>query len=118
MSLTNDNQNKNKNKNYSESKPKREESPVEEVSEETVVEEKEVAAEPAVEEKPVVHIGKIANCQKVNFRSNPKQAEANVIKILTVGTTVKIQGPAEDNGFTKVKVDDKTGYIMSKFIEV
>lgn len=115
MSLTNDNQNKNKNKNYSESKPKREESHVEEVSEESVVEEKEVVVE---EEKPVTCTGKIVNCQKVNFRSNPKQAEANVIKILTAGTTVEIQGPAEANGFTKVKVDDKTGYIMSKFIEV
>lgn len=117
MSLTIDNQNKNKNKNYSESKPKREESPVDEVLEEDVVEEKEVT----VEEEPATHsilTGKIVNCQKVNFRSNPKQAEANVIKILTAGTTVEIQGPAEDNGFTKVKVDDKTGYIMSKFIEV
>lgn len=114
MSLTIDNQNKNKNKNYSESKPKREESLVDEVLEEDAVEEKE----DVVEEKPVTHTGKIVNCQKVNFRSDPKQAEANVIKILTAGTTVEIQGPAEDNGFTKVKVDDKTGYIMSKFIEV
>lgn len=72
----------------------------------------EVIETPVVEEvKKTSPVKAKVNCYNLNFRKAP---DGDVIDILSEGSVVTI---LEDNGeWSKVKVDDRTGYVMTKFI--
>ena len=77
--------------------------------------------EPAVETKvEEVHLtetfplkGKITGEPMVNLRSEPN---GNVIAILQEGTAVDILGASTDD-WMKVQANNKTGYVMSKYVK-
>lgn len=116
--MSNKNRNKyhnynNYNKNHN--KPETVVENVEDVVEETVTQNTPVVEEPEVK----VVYGVVANCEKLNMRSEPSK-QADVIRILTKGDEVRI---VETKGeFYAVSVDNGTeglnGFCMKEFIEI
>lgn len=78
------------------------------------VEEVKEEAKEVVEDKPV--LGKVANCGKVRLRTTPEK-EDNVIVILDAGTEFDVLDNSNP-GWTRVKVQDHTGWIMSDYVEL
>ena len=76
-----------------------------------------VDEEPIIEKKPV--IGKVANCKKLNVRTEPN-ANADVIVVINEGTEVEVDDTFVNTDFYKVSIDANfvSGYCMKKFIEV
>lgn len=72
--------------------------------------------EPEIEEKKEV-TGVVANCGRLNVR---KEADLNaeVLKIINVGTTVKIDEENSTEDFYKVQVAGYTGFCAKEFIAV
>lgn len=84
-------------------KPKKEN--VIEKNEETVSVEKET-----VEEKKA----EVVNCGKLRLRQTPSVDDNNVINELLVGTELTVL--SENENWTKVQIDNETGYVMTKFL--
>lgn len=78
----------------------------------------EVVEAPAVEEtvsEPVVPImAGIVGCDKLNLRKTAS-TEAQVVIILDSNSVIEVL--ADKGEWTKVKVNGKTGFVMSKYIE-
>ena len=85
-----------------------------EVVEEPVIE--EIVEEPVIEEKKEV-TGVVDNCGRLNVRKEA-DARAAVLKIINVGTTVKIDEYGSTEEFYKVQVAGYTGFCMKEFIAV
>lgn len=76
-----------------------------------------VVEEPIIEKKPT--IGKVANCKKLNVRTEPN-TNADVIVVIDEGTEVEVDDTFVNSEFYKVSIDANfvSGYCMKKFIEV
>lgn len=65
-------------------------------------------------EEPTKKFVKLLDCEKLNFRKSASM-DADIIKVLE--GTDKIEVISEDGEWTKVKVDRKNGFVMSKYIQ-
>ena len=87
---------------------------VEDVAEvKTEVEELE-DIEVKTEAKPV--LGRVANCAKVRLRETPEMVD-NVIDVLDADAEFEVLDNSNP-GWTRVKVQDRTGWIMSDYVKL
>ena len=68
--------------------------------------------------KPKTAAGIVANCSKLNIRSEPS-TDGDVVSVLAVGSEVKINLPESNKGWFKVcTATGVDGYCMRKFVNV
>lgn len=75
------------------------------------------AVEEAVEAKPDFVEGKVVKCTRLNVRKNPKKdKDADIIKVITVNTRIKID--LDKSNKTWYKLANADGYVMKEYIEL
>lgn len=78
-----------------------------------VVEENVVIEEAVVEEVPVKVMAKISNCELLNLRK-AQNTTSEILEVLNKNSEIEVVSAKEE--WTKVKVNGKSGYVMSKYI--
>lgn len=86
---------------------------IEEISEEVV----EKSIEEEIEEIKLEVTGIVSDCKLLNVRSKP-EANAEVVTILSVDSTVIVCDVNASQDFYKVLVGDLEGFCMKKFIKI
>lgn len=82
---------------------------------EPVVAEEVKVEEPVVVTEPEPVIVRVANCARLNLRKEPSTS-AEVVTILNEHTRLELVSVVDDE-WTMVKFHDKTGYVMSKYVD-